>query len=153
MITLLRLLFLRIFLFVNTLYFSIVLLLIVLALLYRLVSGHILHSLTMLILVIVYVGAMIILIGYICAVCPNLILTPVYIRLVIYFIFFVVPNTALPIDFKMVIDQRFVPLVNYFYSYLGIFVFLLLILMLFVTLLMVTSQYMTPKGPFRSVDV
>nr|YP_001739866.1 NADH dehydrogenase subunit 6 [Brachionus plicatilis]BAG12879.1 NADH dehydrogenase subunit 6 [Brachionus plicatilis] len=153
MMTFLSFLFLSMFLFVNTLYFSMVLLLIVLSLLYSLVSDHMLHSLTMLLLVIVYVGAMMILIGYICAVCPNLILTPIYISLAIYVVFFVLPNTTLPMDYKMVMDQSFIPLVNYFYSSLGMFVFLLLVLMLFVTLLMVTSQYMSPKGPFRSVDV
>nr|QSX43093.1 NADH dehydrogenase subunit 6 [Brachionus manjavacas] len=153
MMTLLSFLFLSMFLYVNTLYFSMVLLLIVLSLLYNLVSNHMLHSLTMLMLVIVYVGAMMILIGYICAVCPNLILTPLYVSLVFYVLFFVVPNATFPIDYYIMLDQSFVPLVNYFYSYLGMFVFFMLILMLFITLLMVTSQYMTPKGPFRSVAV
>nr|AOP18527.1 NADH dehydrogenase subunit 6 [Brachionus rotundiformis] len=146
-------LFLSMFVYVNTLYFSMVLLVIVLSLMYILVSNHMLHTLTMLMLAIVYIGAMMILIGYICAICPNLILTPLYLSALVYLLFFLVPQTVMPMDVNLVLDQQYIPMVNYFYSTLGGSVFITLILMLFITLLMVTSQYMTPKGPFRSVTI
>jgi hypothetical protein len=104
-------------------------------------------------LAIVYIGAMMILIGYICAICPNMILAPLYVRFLAYFLFFLTPNAIFPIDVIITIDQHYIPIVNYFYSTAGRVVFILLVTMLFVTLLIVTSQYITPKGPFRSVTI
>lgn len=63
------------FVYVNTLYYTFSLLAVVVLLLYTLVSNSALHTLTMLMFLIVYVGAMIILIGYICAISPNLIVS------------------------------------------------------------------------------
>lgn len=105
------------------------------------------------ILAIVYIGAMIILIGYICAICPNLILVPSHLNSVVYFVIIGVPFILFPFNLTPVFNSSFIPIVNYFYSYSGILVFLTLVFMLFITLLMVTSQYMTPKGPFRSVSI
>lgn len=149
----LSVLFLRIFIYVNTLYYSMVLLVIILSLLYILVSNLIIHSLTILILAIVYIGAIIILIGYICAICPNLILTPSHIRSVVYPLIVLVPFILFPFTLSPVFNTAFIPIVSYFYSYSGFLVFLTLVFILFVTLLIVTSQYMTPKGPFRSVTI
>nr|QHR79576.1 NADH dehydrogenase subunit 6 [Brachionus rubens] len=153
MTILLSVLFLMMFVYVNTLFYSMVLLAIVLALLYLLVSNLMMHTLTMIMLAIVYIGAMMILIGYICAICPNLILAPSHMGLMVYASFIVVPFLFFPFDVSPSFNSVFIPMVNYFYSYSGLLVFLTLVFMLFMTLLMVTSQYMTPKGPFRSVTI
>lgn len=153
MILLLSFLFLRMFIYVNTLYYSIALLLLVLTLLFILVRGHILHSLTIIMLAIVYIGAIIILIGYICAICPNLILSPLDLRNYAIVLFLITPIFLSPEVDTLVLDRCYVPMTNYFYSAAGGRIFLLLIFMLFVTLLIVTSQYITPKGPFRSVTI
>nr|QHN89970.1 NADH dehydrogenase subunit 6 [Brachionus calyciflorus] len=153
MTILLSLLFISMFVYVNTLYYSMVLLAIVLSLLYILVSNLMLHTLTMIMVAIVYIGAMMILIGYTCAICPNLILTPSHLSSVLYMFLILAPFFIFPTNFSPVFNSSFVPMTTYFYSYSGVLVFLSLIFMLFVTLLMVTSQYMTPKGPFRSVSI
>lgn len=149
----LRVLFLRMFAYINTLYYSIVLLVIVLSLLFILVSNMILHSLTMLILAIVYIGAMMILIGYICAICPNLILLPTSISLYLYLFVVLISFIFIPLNMFISGNQSFTPIVSYFYTSSGMLVFYTLVFMLFITLLIVTSQYMTPKGPFRSVTI
>ena len=151
MTILLSLLFIRMFVYVNTLYYSIALLAIVVALLYLLVSNLMLHTLTMIMISIVYIGAMIILIGYTCAICPNLILTPTHLRPLLYAGVLFTPFILTPISLAPVFNQAFMPIASYFYSYRGVLVFSTLVFILFLTLLMVTSQYMTPKGPFRSV--
>lgn len=153
MTIILSVLFLRMFVYRNTLYYSMVLLVIVLSLLYMLVSNIILHSLTILILAIVYIGAIIILIGYICAICPNLILAPSSINLYIYTLVLFLSFIFMPLRISYSLNQSFIPIVNYFYTYSGILVFYRLVFILFITLLIVTSQYMTPKGPFRSVTI
>ena len=153
MTILLSFLFLIMFVYVNTLFYSIVLLAIVLSLLYILVSNLIMHTLTMIILAIVYIGAMIILIGYICAICPNLILAPSHIGLLFYLTVILSPFLLFPFTSTPVFNISFIPIVNYFYSYSGLLVFITLVLILFMTLLIVTSQYITPKGPFRSVII
>lgn len=153
MTILLRFLFLRMFVYVNTLYYSIALLAIVVALLYILVSNLMLHTLSIIIISIVYIGAIIILIGYTCAICPNLILSPSHLSSVSYASAFLLPFLVFPINLTPIFNQTFMPITTYFYSYSGVLVFITLILMLFITLLIVTSQYMTPKGPFRSVSI
>lgn len=108
--------------------------------------------LTAFMLVIVYVGAMMVLIGYICAICPNLSVEPdfsfVYIFLVFLPIFFFFSH----INFTYFSITRST-MVDYFYSYQGVLIFFILVTMLFVTLLIVTTQYSVPKGPFRSVSI
>nr|UBX38539.1 NADH dehydrogenase subunit 6 [Brachionus calyciflorus] len=153
MTILLSLLFISMFVYVNTLYYSMVLLAIVLSLLYILVSNLMLHTLTMIMVAIVYIGAMMILIGYTCAICPNLILTPSHLSSVLSLFLILTPFFIFPTNFSPVFNSTFIPMTTYFYSYSGVLVFLSLIFMLFITLLMVTSQYMTPKGPFRSVSI
>nr|AGI78546.1 NADH dehydrogenase subunit 6 [Brachionus koreanus] len=145
--------FLSLMVFVNTLYYSMVLLIIVLSSMFFLVSNHLMHTLTMLMLAIVYIGAMMILIGYICAISPNMILTPLFLGAAYYVVYGLFVNTILPLNHTLVIDQSFIPMTNFFYSSVGFSVFSLLVFMLFITLLMVTSQYMTPKGPFRAVVI
>ncbi len=110
-----------------------------------------LNFLTVFILIIVYVGAIIVLIGYICAISPNLILEPdysfLYLYLFIVFFFYAFSQS----NFTL-IDLTSGTIVDYFYRFQGIFMFLILVLMLFITLLIVTSQYSVPKGPFRSIN-
>lgn len=108
-----------------------------------------LHALTSFMLVIVYVGAMMVLIGYVCAVTPNITLEPSYSNiLAIIFTFFLTFSLSPSIDLSF--STTDITIADYFYSSYGLFTFSLLVLMLFITLLMVTSQYTSPKGPFRS---
>ena len=93
-----------------------------------------------------------VLIGYICAISPNLVLEPDYSILYYIFILFTFYFIFDSLKFSM-FDLTTRTIVDYFYSYQGIFIFLLLVLILFVTLLIVTSQYSVPKGPFRSIKV
>lgn len=152
MLLIIRLIFLRMFIYVNTLYYTISLLIIVIFLLYTLVSNLMLHSLTIIMFSVVYIGAIIILIGYICAICPNLILSPSHFRFKFLFVFLVIsyffPPFLLPSS-----NINFLPILEFFYTYSGVLVFLTIVFMLFLTLLIVTSQYLTPKGPFRSVKI
>ena len=138
---------------VNTLFYSVSLLAVITVLLCHLVSHLMLHTLTMLMLLIVYVGAMIILIGYICAICPNLILSSTSNALSYYTYYVAVFITFFPKRFSAMSPPPFVPLCNYFYTTSGALIFSVVVVMLFITLLMVTSQYTTPKGPFRSVSI
>nr|WOV68819.1 NADH dehydrogenase subunit 6 [Brachionus falcatus] len=144
---------LMMFVYTNTLFYSMVLLIVVTGLIFILFSNLMLHSLTGLMFLIVYIGAMMILIGYICAICPNLILSSSEMNS--YFFIFVILISFLCLGSYGFSSSNvtFSPLVSYFYSYSGFVSFLTLIFMLFVTLLMVTSQYMVPKGPFRSVTI
>ena len=123
MIIFLSFLFLSIIVFVNTLYYSIVLLLIVLSSIFFLVTNHLIHTLTILILAIVYIGAMIILIGYICAIRPNIILTPLFLGVSYYLFFTLSVNTIFPLNYILITDQVFIPITNFFYSSIGIRVF------------------------------
>jgi hypothetical protein len=138
-------------LFPNSLYFVFILLSNVIFVLYYLVSSLSLSVLTMLIFLIVYLGAMIILIGYICAVCPNLNLSssvmfsPILsLSLLSTLLLSYLTFPSLPLSSVSTITE-------FFYSFSGLFVFAVLVLILFLTLLIVTSQYSTPAGPFRSV--
>lgn len=140
------------FYFVNSLYYSLSLLLLVVAFLIYLVSHLLLSSLTIIIMCIVYIGAIMILIGYICAICPNVIVSSSFSS---FFLLFFFPFTFSIIffgDLSFSFPSSSSSLVDYFYSSFGVFLFMCIVLMLFVTLLIVTSQYLTPKGPFRSVS-
>lgn len=139
--------------YVNTLFYSISLLAVITALLCYLVSHLILHTLTMLMLLIVYVGAMMILIGYICAICPNLILSSTNSSLSYYVYYFAAFVVFFPERLPVVLSAPFAPMCDYFYATSGGLIFSAIVIMLFITLLIVTSQYMTPKGPFRSVSI
>jgi hypothetical protein len=111
-----------------------------------------LRSLTCLILVIVYVGAIIILIGYICAVRPNLNLEPDfnYLKLKCFLLltltFFSPATLQISLPFSHL--RR---LSDFLYRVFGLSLFASIVTMLLITLLLVTSQYSIPRGPFRSV--
>ncbi len=141
-----------IFYFVNSLYYSLSLLAFIILVLVYLVSTCYISSLTIIILSIVYIGAIMILIGYICAICPNVIVSSsfsspflMFVAPILFYIFY----SSHPF---LNISSSNISIVEYFYSSSGLFIFSIMILILFVTLLMVTSQYLAPKGPFRSVS-
>lgn len=146
-------LFSTIFLYANSLYYSLILLFIVSLLLFILVINSIISSLTILILLIVYVGAIIVLIGYICAICPNLNLSSnIKLFKLLFPLLFIVSIFTFPL-FHNTFNSKLFVLSNYFFNPSGVSIFLLIICLLFITLLIVTSQYLTPKGPFRSLKL
>jgi hypothetical protein len=100
-------------------------------------------------LLIVYVGAMMILIGYVCAVCPNVnfSVTPGSYSL----IFLLTPLIFLLTPLSFSTPSSYFSSFNFFYTTLGLPIFLVVVFMLFLILLIVTSYYVSPKGPFRSV--
>ena len=136
--------------FKNSLYFTIILLFISITTLIYLVLNTYIASLTAFMMVIVYVGAIIVLVGYICAVSPNLLLEPDY-KWIKYSLFLRV-SIALVDKFSYPqFNSTIFTIVDYFYSLQGIFVFMSLVFILFFTLLIVTSQYSLPQGPLRSL--
>jgi len=141
----------RIFVFVNTMYYTLALLLVTCLAVFTLVTSAMLQPLTGIMLLLVYLGAMIILIGYICAVSPNFIIVS-FSNLFASRIVAAVGLISLsftPLTFVAARSVRS-PL-PFFFRRHGLFVFTVIALILFITLLMVTSQYFSPKGPFRSV--
>jgi len=151
MLSVLMFLTMTLFVFKNSLYFTITLLRISVLTLSALVLNTYLNTLTAFMLIIVYVGAIIVLIGYICAISPNLVLEPdyslVYVFILLLSRFFILDSFSSP-----VFNISAFTLVDFFYSFQGLFVFVSLVLILFLTLLMVTSQYSVPQGPLRSLQ-
>ena len=139
---------LSLFIFKNSLYFTIALLIISMFTLAFLVLNTNLSALTGFILIIVYVGAIIVLIGYICAVSPNLNLEPNYSFLFLIILLARITFFLSPIS-QCTFNTTVFTLVDFFYSLQGLLIFFTLIFMLFFTLLIVTSQYSTPQGPLR----
>lgn len=150
MILLLSSIVLTLFIFKNSLYFTIALLLITFVMLGYLSLYGFISFLSSFILIVVYVGAIIILIGYICAVRPNLVLEPNF-NFIYLFPFLVLPSSFLSPSTFTVFSCTTHTLADFFYSFEGLFIFSSLVLILFVTLLIVTSQYRVPRGPFRSL--
>lgn len=140
------------FVFPNALFYTSVLLVATISLLVFIVSSNFIRLLIFLLILIVYVGAIIILIGYICAVCPNLVLDSNYGYLFIIFSFvFLVSLVLSPSESFLVLSpSKQGTLLDYFFSSWGVFTFILITFILFSTLLIVTSQYVSPQGPFRS---
>lgn len=138
--------------FTNVLFYTVSLLLLSLSILLWLVSSNYVSTLLIILITIVYVGAIIILIGYICAVCPNLIITPSN-RYFYFILRVVVLLSARVLNYSVSYGlesakSRF--LLDYLFRDWGILMFILIVFMLFFTLLIVTSQYNSPQGPFRS---
>lgn len=154
-LTIVLLLFIRLtltlFIFKNSLYFTIILLVISISTLCSLVVLTYMSTLTAFMLVIVYVGAIIVLIGYICAISPNILLEPDYSNISIILILVFSFSLLSSFDYPHFNSTSFT-LADFFYSYQGFFLFLTLVTMLFLTLLIVTSQYSIPRGPFRSLN-
>jgi len=137
--------------YVNTIFYAMSLLAVVLCLLFSLVSTYCVHTLTILVLLIVYVGAMIILIGYVCAISPNLITCTVAPFSPIFLASSALLLTSCVDPKQWLSPHRADFLRSFFYSSYGVVSFLTLIFILFITLLIVTSQYLAPRGPFRSL--
>lgn len=142
---------LSIFIFPNTIYYRLNLLVIVFLTLAFLFYTGCITSLTVLILLIIYVGAIIILIGYVCAVCPNVNMSSQTAYIPFVSLLFVISTLFFPSN-QSFLPAASISIFDFFYSSYGVSVFLLLIFMLFVILLVVTSYYVSPKGPFRSVS-
>lgn len=142
---------LSMFIFSNSLYYSICLLVLVLTFLSFLLSNYFISSISLLMFCIVYIGAIIILIGYVCAVCPNVLVYSSFRSFIplsfLSLIFFFVLNLSFP---KAICGINFIS--SFFYGIDGVFIFFSIIFILFVTLLMVTTYYSNPKGPFRSIS-
>jgi hypothetical protein len=136
-----------IFVFSNTLSYVLILLCLVRALIALLVSCNALRGLVGLIVCIVYVGAMMILIGYICAVSPNLItassrVTTLFLVTAAIVLFLGLPSPLLYSPSSVL---------SYFYG-VGAQLFVIIAFMLFFTLLIVSCQYSHPQSPFRSLN-
>lgn len=139
------------FCYSNSLFYTISLLLFCSFILFVLVCSNYISSFIFLLLIIVYCGAIIILIGYVCAVCPNLSFIP-NMSYSFYSLFFII---LIPTIFSISLPTIFSTSLThftFFYTSYGSMLFLLLVLILFITLLLVTSQYLSPKGPFRSTN-
>lgn len=141
-----------IFIFSNSLFYIISLLLISIFTLIYLTCINYLRVLIFLLVIIIYIGAIIIFIGYICAICPNIkfsynlnLLPFIFILSFLYFVFINRVNLSI-IFFKS--DT----LLDYLFRYWGSSIFMLVVFILFLTLLIVTSQYSSPQGPFRSLS-
>ena len=136
-------------LFPNTMYFRLNLLIVVFSTLSFMLYIGTIRSLTVLMLLIVYVGAIIILIGYVCAVCPNIKFSNSNIVLPVTLL---APTLILLSPSQYLTPTIFSNSFNFFFTPLGLPVFFVVVLMLFIILLIVTSYYVSPKGPFRSVS-
>lgn len=141
-------LFISMLYFVNTLYFTMSLMFTVITIcLYSVYLGSI-RSLFSIMLVIIYVGAMIIFIGYICAISPNILFktsVPTYLLLL------PILTCALFVSHFPMFNSNFSPLTDFLYSSSGLFLFILVAIVLFLVLMVVSSQFFRPQGPFRSV--
>jgi len=91
---------------------------------------------------------MIIFIGYICAISPNLLFSSSF---NIYLFFFPVFSWVLCYGFVPVFRDGS-PFSDFLYSSYGFYLFFMVALVLFLILLAVSSQFFRPKGPFRSVS-
>lgn len=141
-------------LFSNMLFYLISLLIMAIVVLTYLVSYGFLRILSLLLILIVYLGAIMILIGYICAVVPNFDLSPShsYSSVLLFLRFsllmcYIQDNLFRLADNRVKLDT----LVSFFFREWGFFAFFTIVFILFLTLLIVTSQYSSPQGPFRSI--
>lgn len=148
MLTFLFLVLTTLLLFKRAMFYSLLLVFYSAVSLFLLTLGAHINPVTALLIVLVYVGARIVSIGYICAVSPNLLLEPWY----GYFAPLSVlgPPAVLGLGAPhFVVGESPLYLLDFFYAQPGVAVFIILVVMLFLTLLMVTSQYYSPRGPFR----
>jgi len=138
------------FVFVNSLYYSIVLLISIIRILFFLVSNSFINTLTIIIFLIIYIGAIIVLIGYVCAVSPNIITSPSFSYLSILLLLPLLVTSPSFSYFSLNLSNY--SIVDYFYRSYGFSLFFLVIFILFLILILVTSQYVIPSGPFRSTS-
>ena len=127
--------------FPSTVYYVLMLLAFRLLLLYSLASSCFIRVLVFIMIIVVYVG-------YICAISPNVYFSSKsFVSFLPLFLLslLVCPSTTLE-------ATPLSSLSRYFYTSYGSFLFLFLVFSLFITLLMVTSYYISSKGPFRSIN-
>lgn len=119
-----------------------------------LVLNSLVSTIFSLMVVLVYAGAMLIFIGYVCAVCPNPIFYSSFSILVLSVGFTATLLLTGRLSLGGAASARrsdFFSLIDFFYSSDGVSFLLLLVFILFFVLLLVNSQHYTSKGPFRSV--
>ena len=139
------------FLFPNSLSLIFILLRIVLVIVYRLSFLSLIRSLLGLIIIIIYLGAIIVIISYICAVCPNIKINyfKSYVRFIssaIFARFILISVNLIP---HVVREKR--SRIYFLFTLIRFKFLLLLIIFIFITLLRVTTQFLSPSGPFRSI--
>lgn len=124
-----------------------------LLLLSLLVSSSLLPSLSLFLIFLIYIGAIIVLIAYVCAITPNLLLSPFlnisFTSVVFPFILFFMLTPKL----QIFTSPLQLPLTDFFYRPFGASLLIVILLLLFVVLLIVTTQHSNPKGPFRSISL
>lgn len=142
--------FLSMLYFVSTLYYIQVLLISLISILCLIVYYNLVSILFAILLSLVYIGAIIIFIGYICAISPN----PIFnfngsgslFFLIVLFRSILLINT-IPFKFNYSLINMF----DFFYTRAGVNLFFIVIFFLLVLLILVSSQNFIPKGPFRSI--
>lgn len=138
--------------FVNSLFFTLSLLFISLFTLIFLFGQNCLSILMFLLIMTIYVGAMMIFIGYICAICPNLKLVNPNSRFFFIIAFIVIFYFSCSSVSVTRVSSKSPTLLDYLFRNWGFNLFIVIALMLFLVLLIVTSQYSSPQGPFRSIS-
>jgi NADH:ubiquinone oxidoreductase subunit 6 (subunit J) len=111
------------------------------------VSNLLISSLVGFLLLIVYVGAVIVLFGYICSVCPNANLSSSFSPTILIFALFF----SLVSPFYLPTVPQSSGFTLFFFSSSGLFLTLMLLFLLLVILLSVTSHFSLKRGPFRSL--
>nr|UBY46736.1 NADH dehydrogenase subunit 6 [Brachionus calyciflorus] len=153
MTILLSLLFISMFVYVNTLYYSMVLLAIMMSLNSLKVNYMMMMKQTLKYVTWLIFGDMMILIGYTCAIYPNLILTPSPLSSLVYSGLILNPLVLMTQSFSADSKKTYDPLTS-FLNTKSVVIFLMSLMLKFsVILYFLTDQYMTPKGPFRSVSI
>ena len=135
---------------INSLMLVASLLILVLLLLYWIVLSNLLRRLLCLIMITIYLGAIIILIRYVCAICPNLNIKPPK----TFYGLFALP-ALLSWSLRRVPNGRLITpiretLIFFIFTPLAYKILLFLLVYIFVVLLGVTTQFTFPQGPFRS---
>lgn len=136
--------------FPRVLLYVVSLLLISVCVLIVLVSTLRLRRLSGILMATVYLGAIIILVGYICAVTPNLLFDFSFLNFttLTFFVFVCILESPY---FSSIREFKVSYLLDYFFSPWGILIFITIVIMLFFVLLIVTSQYSLPQAPLRSL--
>ena len=137
----------------NSINFTLTLLIASLLLLSSLVSSSLLPTLRLFLVFLIYIGAIIVLIAYICAITPNLLLSSIVSPSLL--------TLSLPAALALLsgplssplLSPNQLPLTDFFYGPFGVSLLLFIILFLFLVLLIVTTQHSNPKGPFRSFSL
>lgn len=141
-----------IFLVTNLIFYTLSLLILTLSLLLLIVASSYVYGLTSIIVAVVYVGAIIILIGYICAICPNIYTSVLSLKRIPYVLsspLFLL--TFLRKEFSQTPSSNIdLSLSCFFYRLDGLPLLVFLSLFLFLCLLMITTSLSAPRGPFRS---